>query len=139
MYKEHFGFTELPFHVTPDPRFFYSNRLYQEAFTGVRWGIKLRRGLIVMTGEAGTGKTTLLRMVTEKFESNTHAALISRHHQDFAELLRRMLIDFGLTEYSRRPTYDDAGAQKLSDGAIPERSYCRRVVRRGSRYGRSDP
>ena len=50
MYNEHFGFIESPFNVTPDPRFFYSNRLYQEAFTGLRWGIKLRQGLIVMTG-----------------------------------------------------------------------------------------
>ena len=50
MYNEHFGFNESPFNVTPDPRFFYSNRLYQEAFTGLRWGIKLRQGLIVMTG-----------------------------------------------------------------------------------------
>jgi general secretion pathway protein A len=98
MYTEHFGFTELPFHVTFDPRFFYSNRLYQDAFTGVRWSIKLRRGLIAMTGPTGTGKTTLLKMVAEKFESNTHATLISRHHQDLGELLRRMLIDFGLTE-----------------------------------------
>jgi type II secretory pathway predicted ATPase ExeA len=53
MYREHFGFTESPFNVTSDPRFFYSNRSYQEAFIGLRWGIKLRRGLIVMTGEAG--------------------------------------------------------------------------------------
>jgi Type II secretory pathway, component ExeA (predicted ATPase) len=76
MYNEHFGFDESPFNVTPDPRFFYSNRLYQEAFTGLRWGIKLRQGLIVITGEAGTGKTTLLRMVTEKFEPDVRAALI---------------------------------------------------------------
>ena len=55
MYNEHFGFDESPFNVTPDLRFFYSNRLYQEAFTGLRWGIKLRQGLIVMTGEPGTG------------------------------------------------------------------------------------
>ena len=45
MYNEHFGFNESPFNVTSDPRFFYSNRLYQEAFTGLRWGIKLRQGL----------------------------------------------------------------------------------------------
>jgi type II secretory pathway predicted ATPase ExeA len=56
MYNEYFGFTESPFNVTSDPRFFYSNRSYQETFTGLRWG------LIVMTGEAGTGKTTLLKV-----------------------------------------------------------------------------
>ena len=96
MYNEHFGFNESPFNVTSDPRFFYSNRLYQEAFTGLRWGIKLRQSLIVMTGEAGTGKTTLLRMVTEKFESTIRAALILGPYPDFATLLQLMLVEFGL-------------------------------------------
>jgi general secretion pathway protein A len=98
MYDEHFGFSQGPFQAIPDPCFFYSNRLYQEAFTGVRWGIKLRRGLMAMTGEAGTGKTTLIRMVAEKFEDNTRAALITRYPGNFTELLRRLLIDFGFTK-----------------------------------------
>jgi general secretion pathway protein A len=96
MYNEHFGFTESPFNVTSDPRFFYSNRVYQEAFTGLRWGIKLRRGLIVMTGESGTGKTTLLKLVAEGFEPSIHTALISSHHRNFAQMLRRILVNFGL-------------------------------------------
>ena len=96
MYNEYFGFTEPPFNVTSDPRFFYSNRHYQEAFTGLRWGIKLHQGLIVMTGEPGTGKTTLLRMVTEKFEPGTRSALILGHYRDFSALLQLMLIDFGI-------------------------------------------
>jgi general secretion pathway protein A len=96
MYNEYFGFAESPFNVTSDPRFFYSNRHYQEAFTGLRWGIKLRQGLVVMTGEAGTGKTTLLRMVTEKFDPGTSSALISGPYRDFSALLQLMLIDFGI-------------------------------------------
>gem|GEM_PF-3318552 len=96
MYNEYFGFTESPFNVTSDPRFFYSNRHYQEALTGLRWGIKLRQGLIVITGEAGTGKTTLLRMVTEKFEPGTSSALILGPYRDFSALLQLMLIDFGI-------------------------------------------
>src|SRR5262245_654219 len=96
MYNEYFGFTESPFNVTSDPRFFYSNRPYQEALAGLRWGIRLRQGLIVMTGEAGTGKTTLLRMVTEKFEPGTSSALILGPYRDFSALLQLMLIDFGI-------------------------------------------
>ena len=96
MYNEYFGFNESPFNVTSDPRFFYSNRLYQEAYTGLRWGTKLRQGLIVMTGEAGTGKTTLLRMVKEKFETGVHTALILGPYPDFAGLLQLMLVDLGL-------------------------------------------
>jgi general secretion pathway protein A len=97
MYNEYFGFTASPFNVTSDPRFFYSNRHYQEAFTGLRWGIKLRRGLMVLTGEAGTEKTTLLRMVTEKFESGTRAALILGPYPDFASLLQLVLLELGLS------------------------------------------
>jgi general secretion pathway protein A len=96
MYNEYFGFTESPFNLTPDPRFFYSNRHYQEAFTGLRWGIKLRQGLIVMTGEPGTGKTTLLKMVRAKFESSTRAALVLGPYPDFSAMLQLMLIEFGL-------------------------------------------
>jgi general secretion pathway protein A len=97
MYNEYFGFAESPFNVTTDPRFFYSNRLYQEAFTGLRWGVKLRQGLIVLTGEAGTGKTTLLKRVATGFEPSIHTALISSHHRSFAQMLRRILINFGLS------------------------------------------
>jgi general secretion pathway protein A len=96
MYNEYFGFTESPFNLTSDPRFFYSNRLYQEAFTGLRWGIKLRQGLIVMTGESGTGKTTLLKRVAEGFEPSIQTALISSHHRNFVQMLRRILVNFGL-------------------------------------------
>ena len=62
----------------------------------MRWGIKLRQGLIVMTGESGTGKTTLLKMVTEKFESSTRAALVLGPYPDFSAVLQLMLIEFGL-------------------------------------------
>ena len=95
MYNEYFGFTESPFNVTSDPRFFYSNRLYQEAFTGLRWGVKLRRGFMVMTGESGTGKTTLLKLVAQRFESGIQTTWISSHHRTFNAMLRRLLVNFG--------------------------------------------
>jgi general secretion pathway protein A len=98
MYLEHFGFLESPFNLTPDPEFIYSNRAYQEAFTGVRWGIKLRQGLMVVTGERGTGKTTLLRLIGNKLESDVHTAVISSCVGDFTELLRQLLDQLG-----RRP------------------------------------
>jgi general secretion pathway protein A len=96
MYNEYFGFAESPFNVTADPHFFYSNRHYQEAFTGLRWGVKLRQGLIVMTGESGTGKTTLLKLVAAAFEPSIRTAPISSHHRNFIQMLRRILINFGL-------------------------------------------
>jgi general secretion pathway protein A len=61
MYNSYFGFREKPFNITHDPRFFYTNPVYQEAYPSFLYGIRERQGLIVLTGGVGTGKTTLLR------------------------------------------------------------------------------
>ena len=61
MYQEHFGFCALPFTDAPDPHFFYWNSVYQEAFTKLRYGVLAKKGVIVLTGATGTGKTVLLR------------------------------------------------------------------------------
>ncbi|MGH7830565.1 MAG: AAA family ATPase, partial [Candidatus Binatia bacterium] len=96
MYKSFFGFREAPFSVTPDPAFFYVNSQYQEAFATLRYGIAARKGLIVVTGEVGTGKTTLLRKLMSTLEANTHSALIFQTHLSFTELLRLIFRDLGL-------------------------------------------
>ena len=96
MYGKHFGLEELPFSVTPDPRFSYSNSLYREAFANLRYGIETRKGFIVITGEAGTGKTTLLRRLMRTVEATVHTAFIFNTHLDFTELLRLVLSDLGV-------------------------------------------
>jgi general secretion pathway protein A len=98
MYTQHFGLSEFPFNLTSDPRFFYGNRVYQEALTGVRYGIKLRHGLIVLTGETGTGKTSLVRFVKERCESNIHPVVISNPPAEFSALLRLIMVGLGLPE-----------------------------------------
>ena len=96
MYGKHFGLEELPFSVTPDPRFSYTNSLYREAFANLRYGIETRKGFIVITGEAGTGKTTLLRRLMRTVEASVHTAFIFNTHLDFTELLRLVLGDLGI-------------------------------------------
>ena len=96
MYGKHFGLEELPFSVTPDPRFSYTNSLYREAFATLRYGIESRKGFIVITGEAGTGKTTLLRRLMRTVEATVHTAFIFNTHLDFTELLRLVLSDLGV-------------------------------------------
>ena len=61
MYNAHFKFRESPFGVTPDPQFYYSNAVNREAWATLRYGIAERKGFILIAGEPGTGKTTLLR------------------------------------------------------------------------------
>lgn len=96
MYNEYFGFTEAPFSLTPDPRFSYTNALYQEAFATLRYGIEARKGFIVITGEAGTGKTTLLRRLMQSFGRHVQTAYIYNPHVTLTELLRLILSDLGL-------------------------------------------
>ena len=96
MYGKHFGLVELPFSVTPDPRFSYTNSLYREAFATLRYGIEARKGFIVITGEAGTGKTTLLRRLMRTVEATVHTAFIFNTHLSFTELLRLVLNELGV-------------------------------------------
>ncbi|RPH78445.1 MAG: hypothetical protein EHM88_15985, partial [Candidatus Rokuibacteriota bacterium] len=96
MYAKHFGLAELPFSVTPDPRFSYTNTHYREAFANLRYGIETRKGCIVITGEAGTGKTTLLRKLMRSVEATVHTAFIFNTHLGFTELLRLSLSELGI-------------------------------------------
>jgi len=96
MYNSYFGFAESPFNVTPDPRFFYSNPVYQEAFAALRYGIEAKKGFIVITGEVGTGKTTLLRKLMRNLSDTIHSVFIFNTLLSFPELLQLILHDLGL-------------------------------------------
>jgi general secretion pathway protein A len=98
LYEEHFGFLDLPFNVTPNPRFSYDNPVYREAFATLRYGIEARKGFIVVTGEVGTGKTTLLKAVIRSVESTVHTAFIFNPKLNFNELVRSILTDLGIAE-----------------------------------------
>src|SRR5438034_3632856 len=76
MYNSYFGFRESPFSITPDPRFFYTNPVYLEAYANLRYGIEAKKGFIVITGEVGTGKTTLLRKLLRSLEDTVHSVFI---------------------------------------------------------------
>jgi general secretion pathway protein A len=101
MYGNYFGLVESPFSVTPDPRFSYTNSNYREAFATLRYGIETRKGFIAITGEAGTGKTTLLRRLMSSLEATTHTAFIFNTHLSFTELLRLVLNDLGVPNSAR--------------------------------------
>jgi general secretion pathway protein A len=101
LYDKHFGFLDLPFSITPNPRFAYDNSLYREAFATLRYGIEARKGFIVITGEVGTGKTTLLKAVMQSVESTVHTAFIFNPKLSFSQLLRSILTDLGIAESSQ--------------------------------------
>ena len=96
MYNRYFGFRESPFSIAPDPRFFYSNPVYLEAYANLRYGVEAKKGFISITGEVGTGKTMLLRKLMRNFEKTIHSVFIFNTNLTFNELLRSILNDLGL-------------------------------------------
>jgi len=96
MYNAHFRFREVPFGVTPDPQFYYSNTVYQEAWGTLCYGIEARKGFIVLTGEAGTGKTTLLKKTMSAFDSRVKTAYVPYTPSNHTELLSLALTGLGL-------------------------------------------
>jgi general secretion pathway protein A len=97
MYNSYFGFSVSPFSVTPDPSFFYTNPVYQEAYANLRYGIEAKKGFIVITGEVGTGKTTLLRkLMMHNLEGTIHTVFVFNTYLDFTELLQVIHYDLGL-------------------------------------------
>src|SRR3954471_24355054 len=96
MYQEYFGLSESPFSITPDPRFFYANRVYLEAYANLRYGIEAKRGFIAITGEVGTGKTTLLRKLIREFHPIIDLVFVVNTRLTVNQLLRFILDDLGL-------------------------------------------
>lgn len=96
MYNDYFGFREKPFNVTPDPRYFYTNPIYQEAYASLLYGIRERKGFIVLTGEVGTGKTTLLRRLMNSPEENVRLVFFYNTTLTFEELVSFACDELGL-------------------------------------------
>jgi len=97
MYKAHFGLTEKPFTLTPNPRFLYLSQTHQEALAHLRYGLENRVGFIAVTGEVGTGKTTILRSLFNQLdEDHYRLALVFNPCLTPLELLRGVNREFGL-------------------------------------------
>jgi general secretion pathway protein A len=91
----------MPFNITPDPRFLYFSPQHREAFDHVMFGITHRKGFIELTGEVGSGKTTLCRAVLSALDTGVETALVLNPSLSETQLLRVMLHDFGLEARGR--------------------------------------
>ena len=87
MYSSHFKLKENPFSLTPDPKYLFLSRQHREALNHLIYGIKEKKGFIVITGGIGTGKTTLSRALLSRMDSSVETALIFNSYLSDMELL----------------------------------------------------
>ena len=105
MYRYFYGINDFPFGACPDPRFLYKMPHVQEALACLQYGIASRKGFVVMTGEVGTGKTTLLKSVLSSFtDRRISTAFVFNPRLDTLDFLEFVLADFGIPANTRGNT-----------------------------------
>src|SRR6056297_1358446 len=101
MYLNHYGLTEKPFSITPNPKFIYLSKNHKEVFAHLLYGIQDQAGFIVVTGEVGTGKTTVLRTLLGELEDDHYCiAFIFNPCVSSLDLLRNINQEFGIDSES---------------------------------------
>ncbi len=96
MYKEFFGLKEMPFSIAPDPRFLYLSESHREALAHLQYGVNIEGGFVLLTGEVGTGKTTVCRCLLEQMPENTDIAFIYNPKLTVDELLASICDELGI-------------------------------------------
>lgn len=96
MYREFYGLREMPFNITPDPRFLFLSPTHQEALQHLRYGIEEKKGFIVLTGEVGCGKTTICRALLNELDpARFDTALVLNPRLNETQLVRAILAELG--------------------------------------------
>src|SRR5690242_6587452 len=99
MYKEFFGLQRLPFNLTPDPSFLYLPTEHREALAGLTYAVLQRKGFVVLSGDAGTGKTTLMNSVLSRLPADRiESSIILNPTLTATEFLESVLLDFDITD-----------------------------------------
>ena len=98
VYCKHFGLIREPFSITADPTFLYLSESHEEALSQLVYGIRSRRGLVVLTGEVGTGKTTLIQRLLEEVHSTTKTAYVFNMILGPEDLFRYICEKFGIID-----------------------------------------
>jgi len=99
MYTDFFGLKRLPFNLTPDPEFLFLSTKHREALAGLTYAVLGRKGFVVLTGDAGTGKTTLLNTVVSQLPpAKVLSSIVLNPTLTPAEFIELLMLDFGITE-----------------------------------------
>ena len=136
-YEPFYGLREKAFSLSADPRFLYKSPAHAPAFDAILAGIRRREGLIVLTGEIGTGKTTLCRAVLQHLDRRTFAAFVPDPFVSREDLVKTLLVDFGVIAISdlTRGRFNGASRSELSyllyeflDSLVPLQAFAVLVI-----------
>jgi general secretion pathway protein A len=101
MYEDFYGFKEKPFALTPDPEYLYMSPQHESALTMLEYGLTLDGGITVVTGDVGSGKTTLIRRALQVLDPQFTVGIISNTHRNIGELLKWVLFAYDLDYHSK--------------------------------------
>ncbi|MEP6945726.1 MAG: AAA family ATPase [Acidobacteriota bacterium] len=102
MYKEFFGLDDIPFTLTPDPRFIVFTPSYNEVLASLYYGLENSKGLIVLTGEVGTGKTTALRWILRRLDASVLAAYVFNPRLSIDEFYHHVTQMLGIRDWNNK-------------------------------------
>ncbi|MGH7788331.1 MAG: ExeA family protein, partial [Candidatus Binatia bacterium] len=105
MYCDFYQMRERPFNVTADPKFLYLNARYREALASLHYGITQRKGFVTLIGEAGTGKTTLLKKLLDDLDQTTRTVFVFNTNVTFDEILEYIFGEFDLPVHNGKRLY----------------------------------
>jgi general secretion pathway protein A len=98
MYRQFYALLRSPFEMTPDPAFLYLGEAHREGLATLVYGVRARKGFVLLTGEVGTGKTTLLHALLSQLESNITAAFLFNPRLDPLDFFRVLFDEYGIEE-----------------------------------------
>lgn len=127
-YKNFFGFKESPFHLTPDPSFFFPSDAHREALQTLLYSIRAGEGFVQITGDPGTGKTLLIRTILRELGDDISTALIFNPRLSPHELLRTLLEDLGLDPHMMENLPREDLLRRFRDFLLSKAEHGQRVI-----------
>ena len=101
MYREHYGLLRTPFEMTPDPAFLYLGETHREGLATLVYGVQSGKGFVMLTGEVGTGKTTLLHALLGQLDASTASAFLFNPKLEPLDFFRILFDEYGIEETCR--------------------------------------